>query len=254
MKAGFLQSVPWRLGAVASGLPNLLASVPRLDTRPPGMAMYTRRSGVRKVSYRRSRVPRRVPRPLSRIASDQRVATYTRHSNVGLVSLVSGSAGFVIDPTLNLLQYNDLLPSWDFYRILGCVLILTPKVDPGNSGINPNYQVHSYCANDQQGEFAAVTGYSVPTSFNNQKYQALVAGKSMYYKFYPKMVTSIQGTGGTAANLGAPGKYNDWIQFNNSGVAVPHRRLLLWLSTTGGTSVQGIEYVLRITFQCKGMS
>lgn len=250
MKAGFFQSFPWRLGAVSSGIPNLLSSVPRLDTRPPYMAMYPTRRGVRKVSRtRRSFVPR-YTRPYTVRSSDQKIDRYTRHSNLNSVALVAGTAGYLQDVKLSNVYTADIQGTWSFYRIMGVTAIITPRVDPGNQGINPNGQVHCWVANDQQGEFPLPTSVNSITQYENQKYQNLVAGKSMFYRFYPKMTNTVDNAG-VAAGVGGSGKYNDWIRFDGPGVSIPHYRFLMWLATPLA-STQSIDIVLKVSFQVKG--
>lgn len=245
---------PFRSSAVVSGVSNLLATVPRLDTRPPFMAYTAMRSRKRPMSVRR-RVPfSRVPRPLyNSVKSDNRYRTYTRHTAVTSLPLVAGVLGYYTDVSLFQLYTADIINAWDFFRIKGVTAIITPRIDPGNSGITNNGQVHCYVANDMQAEFTTPSTYTIITQFENQKYQCLVAGKSMYYKFYPKVKSTLDNAG-TATGVGAPGKFNDWIALNNAGLNIPHHRFLMFLSTSLAASTQTIDVVYRITFDCRGQS
>lgn len=234
-----------------------------------GLAAYSLLQGSREVAksstrmaritYRRRAVPRKRYRSYAPIrtmmprAKDSTMLQYSRYSTVTGAALVGGSVGFVQDITLSQAYTSDLASIYQFFRIMDVTAIITPRIDPGNSNVSPNHQVHAYVANDVAAEFNTVTSSNIPTQFSNQKYQCLVAGKSMYYKFWPKVTSAVDNNGVSVA-VGAPGKINDWIKFNTAGTAIPHHRMIFWFFTPAPPSTQVIDIVYKINFQVRGLA
>lgn len=204
----------------------------------------------RRRTFRRASRTQRVPRPLTDAITLRRV------SDVGTDTLVAGGSGSSYGGSqsiqFSLLATADLQSLFEKYRILKVTTVFTPRLDPGNSGLANNSQLTICCACDEEGTTTAPVLMSDPGSFANHKIGTLVAGKSFYYTYTPKVINSVN-ISGAATAVGAYGR-NPWLLCNSQGVTVPHQRLRYFIYTPNTTITPSVDWYHIIHFQVAGIS
>lgn len=199
------------------------------------------RKGMRKPARPRQYVPRNV-KSLDWVS-------IRRTSTISPYALATGFDAQVFDVKLNQVFTSDLIASYDCYRIRKVVVSIQPRVDAGNSGITNNNVLHVWMACDQTGDSTAPTAAINVGEYANHKYSTIPSGQRFYYTFYPKAINTVDNNG-TATNVGSYGM-NPWINLNTSGVNIPHKRLLWYIASSGGTSTTPYDLTYQIYFDVK---
>lgn len=204
-----------------------------------------RRVGGRRITFRRRAVRRTRP-----VSIDYRRVV---RSSSALTTLTISAGTFnsvVANIALNGCQTSDLTSAYRLFRIRKVVLHLVPRVDSANSALANNFNCVVAAANDPEGttvpgSLAAVTAY------DNGYMKWLRSSQEFRYTFYPKVVNTVD-VSGTAT---AAGSYamNPWLQLNATGIAVPHRQLVLVVGCNS-TSTISFDYYFDYHFDVKGMA
>lgn len=188
---------------------------------------------------------RRVPRG---ITLRDAVIPLRRASSVQSVSLAAGQASGTADINLGYVQTSDLTSLFREYRIRKVVVEFTPQLDPGNSGVVNNAQLHIVVAKDN--EAASVVSYTNVASYNNAKEGTLVAGRTFRYSFVPTPATLLNG-GSTALHTWAK---NPWIICSTNGITAPHYRLLYYIVSTNASTTTTVDIKYTLYFDVRGIN
>lgn len=184
-----------------------------------------------------------------RIARDPTISI-RRVSAITSQTLAGGIVNGTVPITLGGFVTSDLQSVFQEYRVKKVVVQLTPREDPGNSGIVNNAQKHVICASDTDN--VASTNTQGVGAYANAKSGVLVAGKSFYYTWYPKVCNYVfNGTTGAAA---ATYKTNPWLLLNATGVTIPHYMLLYAIQSTNATDTSVVDFQYTIYFDVRGFT
>jgi hypothetical protein len=195
---------------------------------------------ARQVNRLNSRAKQGVPRTLNPKASTR---NFTRTTAISTVTLVAGTYSGFVDFRLNMVQVADIYAMYDVYRINSVTLHLVPAYDPGQSGITNNANTFVYAANEPSGQLTTPTALQIG-AFDNRKVSPLIAGREFVYTFAPK-----------ASNTVAAGSYavqTGWLYCDAAGGAIPHQRLLLFVTAPVAASVFPLMYYFTVNFSCRG--
>lgn len=213
---------------------------PPLPVRP-FVVMYRRR-----ISRRRSRVPRR-------IATGATALTLRRSGTPVAIALVAGGANGLIRPKLSDCLTSDLQAIFNEYRLLKCVIRWSKRSDPGNS-LNANQTCLIQVANACDPEGVTPTAFNEVTSYANYRRGNLGASTMFSYTFYPKVINNVAVVAGVSTASVGTYRTNPWIQCNAAGVTVENYALSYSLLSTLVTDTSTVEYCIDYHFQVRGIS
>lgn len=208
-------------------------------------AAYAAGSAVNTGARLAYRGAKRVGRSVRRTRRS-RTTTFTRTVAPGYWTLTAGVFSGSLDVALSGVQTSDLIAMYDQYKINYVDLHIMPRFDPAQSGVTNNAQCFGAFACDPTGQVTTPTWIQV-TAFANAKVAPLVAGRSVRYRFRPRVINTLSG-GNYSVNT------SDWLVCSAAGVALPHLRLLANITSTLTTDTNGFDYVLSINFTVKDAS
>lgn len=242
--------------AGASALYNIYKSGNRASSSiaadRPFVTMRSRSSYRKSTRSSRSRRNYR-PRVRRAITPSYNVLTRTT-GTYNTFKFVSGATtAFKTDVIkLNYVQISDIVSAYDLYRIKYVDLVITPRIDPGNSGLASNTVAQVICACDPVSSSAPANILALG-AYENHRSFFLTSGRFGVYRFYPKVANTVDNAGVTAP-VGSYG-VNPWLQCNTPGADIPHLSCQMgaMLQLAAPVAEIVLEYYFRICFEVKNI-
>lgn len=172
---------------------------------------------------RRTRRSFNIPR---RRFSSYRSLVRSTTSVPALAVPVGGFAATTYDCNLSNVYTTDLIAMYRQFRIRKVVAVITPRVSPANSGIANNFATGLIAGCNPDGQAAAPATFNEVCQFPWRSKHVTGADDKLIFTFYPKALNVINGAAGAAVSAGGYAS-NPWITLNATGIAVPHKQLLI---------------------------
>lgn len=146
---------------------------------------------------------------------------------------VGGFVGNTLDITLSQVYTTDLQAMYRQFRLKKVVAVIYPRVSPANSGIANNYATSVVAACNPDGQAGAPATFSEVSILNGWRSKSLTGAEDkLVFTFYPKALNVINGAAGAAVSAGGY-QANPWITLNATGIAVPHKQLVVAAQNAG---------------------
>ena len=175
----------------------------------------------------------------------------TRTSNTFSQTTTAGVSNFVSRITLNLVQTSDLQAMYKSFKISKVVLHLTPRLDPGNSGLtNNSIAMLNACCDPEN--TTNPTGPTQIGAYANSRAMWVSSGKTFKYTFYPKVSNGVINAAGSLASSGTYGP-NPWLKLDGDGIAIPHDCLKVSVFLPALIAAS-FDYFFDVTFAVRGVN
>lgn len=240
------------LGAIAAGAlynafvgGNRAAKAISADRGLP-MAYVSRRRAPARVRSRRPARPFNMTR--RKVSFYRRMVRSTAITQAFQIP-VGGSVGAIVDLTMGQLYTTDLVAMYRQFRLRKVVVAINPRVSPSNSGIANNYASAVIAACDPDGSAAPPATFGEVTKYNGWRSKILTGNDDkLYITIYPKALNVINGAAGAAVNVGGYAT-NPWISLDATGLAVPHKQLVMFGQNTGVALT--FDYIAHFHFEVR---